>query len=535
MKLPKSAEGPEKKDYWVALIFAIVVLIAYVRTLAPDVLYGDSAEFQTLAYTLGVTHSTGYPTYLFLGRLIGFLPIHTPAWRISLLSAICAAITVAGVYLLARYFTRSRVGALLGGVALGISYTFWSQAVIAEVYTPGMAFLVLVMLLLFHWQTDPAQRNRSLLSAALLAGIGFGVHASVWLVAPPAIALVLWTLWWKRASRSEWLRALSAGFIGAVLGLTIFLIAFLITDNLNPPTSFIRTTMKPSRVFWNLQPADFDSPFKHLKMTVFSVQWGNRLFPNDADFSVKKEWEDFYERLKTIEFSPVVLLFAGLGVLVMIVTRPARGAFFPLTFLISLFIILNYRVWEKYVFYLSLYIPVAVAVGTGIGFVFDSVRRYLEPIPDRAYQLLYLPVLLFFLTMILQPTAAIRWQAIRNGVADFVKEDYPFPVENLNEPRFVAQMRLAGLEDNTVFVLDFRTMYSTAYLAYVEKGMTNTLFFEAMPYGNHGTVAPTLIAELQGYVQEGRPVFTDQRYPGLDEKFRLLPVASDLYKLSLKE
>ncbi len=99
----------------------------------------------------------------------------------------------------------------------------------------------------------------------------------------------------------------------------------------------------------------------------------------------------------------------------------------------------------------------------------------------------------------------------------------------------MAQMRLAGLEDNAVFVLDFRTMYSTAYLAYVEKGMKNTLFFEAMPHGNKGKVAPTLIAELEGYVQEGRPVFTDQRYPGLEDKFRLLPVAGNLYKLSLKE
>jgi hypothetical protein len=535
MKLPKSAEGPEKKDYWVALVFAIILLIAYVRTLAPDILYGDSAEFQTLAYTLGITHSTGYPTYLFLGRLIGFLPINSPAWRISLLSAVCAAITVGGVYLLARYFTHSRAGAILGGLALGISYTCWSQAVIAEVYTPGMAFLVVIMLLLFHWQTDPGQRNFSLLGAALLAGIGFGVHASVWLIAPPAIALVLWTLWWERASGPEWFRALSAGFIGTVVGLAIFLVAFLTTDKLNPPTSFIRTTLEPSRVFWNLQPADFDSPLKHLKMTVFSVQWGDSLFPQDDDFSVKKELENFKERLRTVEFSPVVLLFAWIGLLVMIVTHPIRGVFYPLTFLVSLFFVLNYRVWEKYVFYLSLYIPVAVAVGTGIGFVLDRVHRYLESIPDRGYQWLYLPALLFFLTMVLQPAAAVRWQAIRKGVADFVTEDYPFPAENLKEPRFVAQMRLAGLEDNAVFVLDFRTMYSTAYLAYVEKGMKNTLFFEAMPHGNKGKVAPTLIAELEGYVQEGRPVFTDQRYPGLEDKFRLLPVAGNLYKLSLKE
>jgi hypothetical protein len=281
MKLPAYSDEPHKRDYLVALVLALLALVAYVRTLAPDVLYGDSAEFQCLAYTLGVTHSTGYPTYLFLGRLLGFLPINSPAWRISLLSAVCAAITVGGVYLLARYFTRSKVGAALGSIALGISYTFWSQAVIAEVYTPGMAFGVMIMLLLSYWQTEPGKRNLFLLGAALLAGIGFGVHASVWLIAPPAIALALWTLLCRHASRPEWIRALSAGSIGAIVGLLIYLAAFLVSDRANSPASFIRTALEPSRVFWNLQPKDFDSSLKRMKMTVFSVQWGDALFPEN--------------------------------------------------------------------------------------------------------------------------------------------------------------------------------------------------------------------------------------------------------------
>lgn len=535
MKLPTSAEGPEKKDYWVALVFAIVALIAYVRTLAPDVLYGDSAEFQTLSYTLGVTHSTGYPTYLFLARVIGFLPIRNPAWRISLFSALCAAITVGGVYLLARYFTYSRVGAVLGGLALGLSYTFWSQAIIAEVYTPGMAFLVAIMLLLFHWQTEPGQRSLSLFAAALVAGIGFGVHASVWLVAPPAIALVLWTLWWNRASRSDWLRALFAGSIGAVIGLTIFVMAFLITDWLNPPTSFIRTTLKPSRVFWDLQPADFDSPLNHLKMTVFSVQWADALFPQDENFAFSNELEDFHARLTTHEFSSVVLLFAVVGAVVMIVAQPIRGAFYLLTFLVSLFIILNYRAWEKYVFYLSLYIPLAVSVGTGMGFVLDRVYRYLQPNSERGYSWRYLVVSSCFIAIVLQPKAFVRWQAIQKGTPNFIAADYPFPAENLNEPRLVAQSRLAGMEDNAVLVLDFQTLYSTAYVAHVEQGLTNMLFFEAMPYGNDGKIASTLATELEGYLQEGRSVFIDQNYPGLEQKFHVLPSAGNVYKLLIRE
>lgn len=535
MKLPQSVQEPEKKDFLVALMLTILALAAYVRTLAPDILYSDSAEFQCLAYTLGVTHSTGYPIYLFLGRLLGFLPINSPAWRISLLSAVCAAVTVGGVYLLARYFTSSQIGAALSGATLGISYTFWSQAVIAEVYTPGMALLVAVLLLLFRWQTEPGKHNLSLLAAALLAGIGLGVHASIWLVAPPAIALILWTLWWQHASRSEWFRSLSAGFLGAIVGLAIFLAAFLISDRLNPPTSFIRTTLEPSRVFWNLQPDDFDSPFKRLKMTVFSAQWGGALFPEDDDFSFKKELEIFSDRLAKIEFPPLVLGLALVGLMVMLITHPLRGTFYPLDFLLSAFLLLNYRVEDKNIFYLSLYIPLAVAGGTGMGFVLNWVHRYVEPVPGRGYQLLYLLTVLFFVTMVVQPTAATRWRAIRDGVANFVTEDYPFPVKNLKEPRLVAQMHLAGMADNAVFVLDWRALFATAYLAHVERGMTNTLFLEAMPSGNDGKVAATLVAELKGYLQEGRPIFTNQKYPGLEENFRLLPASGNLYKLSLRK
>jgi len=206
MKLPKSAEGPEKKDYWVALVLAIALLIAYVRTLAPDVLYGDSAEFQTLAYTLGVTHSTGYPTYLFLGRLIGLLPISTPAWRISLLSAFCAAITIGGVYLLARYFTHSRAGAILGGLALGISYTFWSQAVIAEVYSLNALFIALILLFMLQaiQHPLPAWATRS---QAVIVGLALGNHATAM-----AAAIVWFVGVAICAPREQWVPLPALGF-----------------------------------------------------------------------------------------------------------------------------------------------------------------------------------------------------------------------------------------------------------------------------------------------------------------------------------
>ncbi len=514
----------------VALVIAILALAAYVRTLAPDILYGDSAEFQCLAYTLGITHSTGYPTYLLLGRLVGYLPVNNLAWRISLLSAICAAVSVGGVYLLALHFTRSRLGAALGSLSLGVSYTFWSQAVIAEVYTPAMAFLTVILLLLFHWHADHKKHNASLLAAALLAGFGFGVHASVWLIALPAAAFVLWQLRRQNASRSEWIRSLSAGGAGAFTGLAIFLAAFFIFDQINSPASFINTTLQPSRVFWDLPAEDFSSPLERLKMTVFSAQWGGALFPG-GKFSFFNEAVHFFERLAKLEFSPPLILFALAGLVIMLLTRRPEGIFYCAYFLFAFLFIMNYQVSDKYVFYLSLYIPLAVAAGVGIGAALDWIHRLLQSMPGRAARLIYVLPVLFFVTLVLQPSASARWQALRSGVAGFVEEDYVFPVQNLAEPRYVAQMYLTGVPDNAVFVMDWRALYSTAYLAHVERGLTNMLFFEAMPAGNNGKVASTLVDQLSSYLQEGRPVYVERKYPGLESSFRYQPALGNLYKI----
>src|SRR5690606_27074053 len=118
----------DRRDLLLALGIAIFALIVYTRVLAPDILYGDSAEFQTLAYTWGTTHTTGYPVYLLLARIIGFVPVNTLAWRINFASAVAAAVTLGGVYLLTRQVTN-RGGAFLASVVLLISYTFWSQSI----------------------------------------------------------------------------------------------------------------------------------------------------------------------------------------------------------------------------------------------------------------------------------------------------------------------------------------------------------------------------------------------------------------------
>jgi 4-amino-4-deoxy-L-arabinose transferase-like glycosyltransferase len=505
----------------------------YVRTLAPDVLYGDSAEFQTLAYTLGTTHSTGYPIYLLLARLLGFLPIGSPAWRVSLLSAVGAAVSLSAVFLMARYLTRSRFGAALGSIALGLSYTFWSQAIIAEVYTPALAFLSAILLLLWRWHDAPAERSRALLLAALLSGLGLGVHAFVVLIAPTAAFFVVLTLWSQRLHWPQRRRALLAALAGVAMGVGVFLLASLLIDLNDPPSSFVRVAIYPSRSVWGLETTDLDSPFERLWLTMTGLQWQDAMFPDNVD--LVDEMLVYVGRLLSYEFSPLMFLCAVLGVTVLVRTRPRLGACWLVAFVTTLYFILSYQPPDKYIFYLPTYILVAVAIGSGADSVLEWGRRHLLAARKRRYLApLYLLVVALLVVIVVWPSGALRWQALRDGAATFVQEDYVYPLEDLEAPRLLAGWKVRSLPENAVVISDWRTLYAMVYLAHVERLRPDIMILEASPHGADGLVAGSLIQTLEEALREGHPVFTTQLYSNLRAHFRVQPsLGGEWYRLSL--
>src|SRR5215207_4794535 len=96
-------------DLLSAVLIGLGALALYIRTLAPSLLWGDSAEFQTLSYTLGMTHPSGYMTQIMLGKLFTYIPVDNIAYRVNLMSAFFGALAVAQVYLIVR---------MLGGLSI---------------------------------------------------------------------------------------------------------------------------------------------------------------------------------------------------------------------------------------------------------------------------------------------------------------------------------------------------------------------------------------------------------------------------------
>jgi len=190
-------------DWLTAVGLFLGSFLVYLNTLAPSVatIFDDSLEFQLVCYQPGIAHPTGYPLYTLLGKLFTFLPLGDIAYRVNLMSAFFASLTIPVLYLTLKMMTKQRVAAILGAAIFAVSPVFWSQAVIAEVYTLNTAFMALTLCLLLAWarayeEASPPPwgtlSSTTLLSLlALVCGLSLTHHRTMLLLAPAALIFLL--------------------------------------------------------------------------------------------------------------------------------------------------------------------------------------------------------------------------------------------------------------------------------------------------------------------------------------------------------
>ena len=151
----------------------LLVFILYLRTLAPTILPYDSPDLldvpmlQMQVCVLGMTHPTGYPSFLMLSHLFTYLPFGDCAYRANLASAVYAALAVSALFAAGYLLSGWVVAATAAALAFGLGVTFWSQALIAEVYTLNALLIALTLFVLLLWRKS--RRERYLLLSAFLS------------------------------------------------------------------------------------------------------------------------------------------------------------------------------------------------------------------------------------------------------------------------------------------------------------------------------------------------------------------------------
>ncbi len=135
-----------------SLLVFCASFIVYLKTLAPTVVGEDSGELITAAYTLGIAHPPGYPLWCLLGKLFAtVIPYGNIAFRINLMSAFWASAAVSLLFLVAFKISGSIAASLGVSMSFGFFTDFWSQSVIAEVYTLNIFLIELMLLLLVSY------------------------------------------------------------------------------------------------------------------------------------------------------------------------------------------------------------------------------------------------------------------------------------------------------------------------------------------------------------------------------------------------
>lgn len=198
---------------WVELVLFIVSFGLYASTAPRTIFFGDNAEFITAVKTLGIPHPSGYPLYIMLAKLFSFLHLGNPVLAINLFSGFCAAISIALFYNLAKKFIEPTF-AFLGSLILAVGSVFWSQAIIAEVYT--LNFLLLMVLLRVLYTIKTSADKKYLCTFAFILGLSMANHEMMVLMIPAFAVPILKIKNWGK-------KTLFLAFLLGILGMCAYL------------------------------------------------------------------------------------------------------------------------------------------------------------------------------------------------------------------------------------------------------------------------------------------------------------------------
>jgi hypothetical protein len=328
----------------VAACLAAVAFLCYYATLLPGLDLGDSASFQAGVGSLSLTPRQAYPLYYGLGNVFVWLHPGEAARAMNLASAVFGAIAVGLAGWLAARLTDSLFAGIGAGLFLAFSYTFWSQAITAEVYTLHLMIVGAAGLALAAWADRPTVLRLALFYA--IYAVGFGNHLSMVLLLP---AFTVFLLIHRRSGPADPLRPRML-----VLAVAIAIVAALqyawnfrgLFVELEPPATLGEAVGK----FW------FDVTKKDwretLVNTVSEVGLQNR--PAMYGFDLRQQ------------FGVPGVALAAIGFCYVLWRWPRRAILLLLLYSANLAFAWTYNVGDAYVFFLPSHWVVALCAGAGI-------------------------------------------------------------------------------------------------------------------------------------------------------------------------
>ena len=345
-----------------ACLAFLLSLAVYFLTLAPGVIWGDSASLAVQVHEREFFLGTAgdHPLFIILGLAFERLPGEL-ARNLNLLSALCAALAVAVVFVAGHLLGPSVLSGAVAAAALAVSHAFWLHAVITEVYTLNALAVALVIVFAYQWQKGGARVW--LLASFLILAVGITNHLVL-------LTLVVPLAWLMAASRPAFFKDVrTLGWIGALLAAGALAIIAI---------SGVRKALL--RLFEGPPPI-----------------WHYFAFPADpAGFAREC---GYYVLYLLYQFPGVGVLLGVVGIARLWRTERRFAVFLLLVQGVNAFVFLKTTGWTslgstKYTFYIQDYVVFSLFIGVGAAAAaarFPAGRHLLLPavvvLPIAAYEL----------------------------------------------------------------------------------------------------------------------------------------------------
>ncbi len=322
---------------------AAVAFFCYYSTLLPGQDLGDTASFQATAGSLILTPRQGYPLWYATANPFVWWIAADAARATNLASAFFAALAAGLLTWVTADIAGSLAGGLFAGLLIATSYTFWTQAIIAEVYALHLFMFGACLAALLAWARRPSMARLAVFF--FLYAVGFGNHLSMVLLLPGfALFLLLFAPGGPFAMLRP--RVLLLAALMAALGAAQYLwnLSFLWT--IPDWQGGLRTMLS---AFWfDVTKADWRASM------VFGV--AHQAFADRAAMY----WFDLRQ-----QFGVAGIGAALAGAAALLVARPRLACAVLLLYAVNFVFAFTYNVGDTHVFYLPSHYAVALVAGCG--------------------------------------------------------------------------------------------------------------------------------------------------------------------------
>ncbi|RLC50202.1 MAG: membrane protein [Candidatus Cloacimonadota bacterium] len=226
----------KKHNLFIGLFVFAITLLVYYLTMARSLSFWDAGEYITCSSILGVPHPPGNPFYILLGRFFAIIGLNLPhAMVVNFLSGLLSAFAVMFTYFFTVKFvtmwlkddTEAYLAYFAGFLAASytaFSFTFWNNAIEAEVYS-GLAFTInLVIWLTMIWveRSKNFSHQNILLLIIYIFFLGFGIHQTSLQIAPAVLLIAVYPMLKDTARTSAFWKKTGLAAVGLIVLYFIF-------------------------------------------------------------------------------------------------------------------------------------------------------------------------------------------------------------------------------------------------------------------------------------------------------------------------